>query len=38
VGFEVEFEDVVFVDVLGLGRHGDGVAQQREAGQRVVVL
>lgn len=38
VGFKVEFEDVVFVDVLRLGRDGDGVAQQGEAGQRVVVL
>ena len=38
VGFKVEFENVVFVDVLRLGRDGDGVAQQGEAGQRVVVL
>lgn len=38
VGFKVEFEDVVFVDVLRLRRDSDRVAQQREAGQRVVVL
>ena len=34
----MELEDVIFVDVLRLGRDGDGVAQQREAGQRVVIL
>lgn len=38
MGLEVELEDVVFVDVLGLAGDGDGVAQQREAGQRVVIL
>lgn len=38
VRLEVEFEDVVLVDVLRLRRHGDGVSQQRKAGQRVVVL
>lgn len=38
VRFEVEFEDVVFVDVLRLGRNSDGVAKQREARQRIVIL
>lgn len=38
VRFEVEFEDVIFVDVLRLGRNSDGVAEQREAGQRIVIL
>lgn len=38
VRFEVELEDVIFVDVLRLWRHGDGVSQQGKAGQRVVVL
>lgn len=38
VGFEVEFEDVIFVDVLRLGRNGDRVAEQGKAGQRVVIL
>lgn len=38
VGFEVEFEDVVFMDVLRLWWNGDGVTKQREAGQRVVIL
>lgn len=34
----MKLEDVIFVDVLGLGRDGDGVAQEREAGQRVLIL
>lgn len=34
----MQLENIVFVDVFGLGRDGDGVAQQREAGQRVIVL
>lgn len=36
--FEVEFEDVIFVDVLRLGWNSDWVAEQREAGQRIVIL
>lgn len=38
MGFEVELEDVVFVDVLCFCRDGDGVSQQGEAGQRVLIL
>lgn len=38
VGFKVEFEDVILVDVFGLRWDGDRVAQQRKAGQRVIVL
>lgn len=38
VGFKVEFEHVVFVDVLRLGGYGDGVSEQRKAGQRIFVL
>lgn len=34
----MELEDVVLVDVLRLRRDGNGVAQQREAGQGVVIL
>lgn len=34
----MEFEDVVLVDVLRLGWDSDRVAQQRKAGQRVVIL
>lgn len=38
VRFEVELEDVIFVDVLRLGGNSDRVAEQREAGQRIVIL
>lgn len=38
VRLEVEFEDVVLVDVFWLRWDGDRVAQQREARQRVVIL
>lgn len=38
VRLEVELEHVVLVDVLRLGGDGDRVAQQGEAGQRVVIL
>lgn len=38
VGLELELEDVLLVDAVGLLRDADAVAQQREAGQGVVVL
>ena len=34
----MQLEHVVLVDVLRLGGHRHGVAQQREAGQGVVIL
>lgn len=34
----MQFKNIVFVNVFGLRWDGHGVAQQREAGQRVVIL
>lgn len=38
VGLEMQFEDVVLMDVFRLWWDGDWVAQQREAGQRIIIL
>lgn len=38
VGLEMQFEDVVLVDVFRLRGDGDWVTQQRQAGQRVIIL
>ena len=38
VGLELQLEDVLFVDAVRVPREAHAVAQQREAGQRVVVL
>lgn len=38
VGLEMQLEYVVFVDVLGLRGDGERVAEQRQAGQGVIVL
>lgn len=38
VGLEEQFEHVVLVNVLRLGGNGERVAQQRQAGEGVIVL
>lgn len=38
VRFEMQFEDVVFVNVFGFGGDGDRVAQQGQASKGVVIL
>lgn len=38
VGLEMQFEDVVLVDVLRVRGDADGVTQQRKAGQGIIVL
>lgn len=38
VRFEVQFEDVIFMDVFSLSSIRDGVTQQRQTGQRKLVL
>lgn len=38
VRLEMQFEDVVLVNVFGLRGDGDGVTQQRKAGQRIIIL
>lgn len=38
VGFKLEFEDVLLVDAVRLVGRADGVAEQRQARQREVVL
>lgn len=38
VGLEMQFEDVVLVDVFGLWGDGDWVTQQRKAGQWIIIL
>lgn len=38
VGFEMQFEDIVLVDVFRLSGDGDRVAQQGETGQRIIIL
>lgn len=38
VRFEVQFEDVIFMDVFRLSSICDGVTQQRQTGQRKLVL
>lgn len=38
VGLEMQLEDVVLVDVLGVWGNADRVTQQRKAGQGVIIL
>lgn len=38
VGLEMQFEDVVLVDVFRLRGDGDWVTQQRKAGQWIIIL
>lgn len=38
VGLEMQFEDVVLVNVFGLGGDGNRVTEQREAGQWIIIL
>ncbi len=38
MGLELQLEDVLLVDAVGLFGGADGVAEQREAGQREIIL
>lgn len=38
MGLELQLEDVILLDAVGLGRGADHVAQQRETGQGKIVL
>lgn len=38
MGLELQLEDVVLMDAVGVFGGADGVAEQREAGQREVIL